>query len=98
VTESHEPASPAVDDERRPSAGAPPTPPETTPAASLPLASLVREHPWITAIMLVCTVGGALAGPSLFDEDWSLLRQLAAGAFCGAWVGLTLTVTKMIGD
>ena len=59
---------------------------------------LVRENPWISAIMLVCTVGGTLAGPWLFDEEWSLLRQLAAGGFGGAWVGITITVTKMIGD
>ena len=68
----------------------------TKPGAGL--LGQVREHPWITAIMLVCTVGGGLAGPQLFDDDWSLLRQVAAGAFGGAWIGITITVTKMIGD
>lgn len=61
------------------------------------LAGFVRTHPWVTAIMLVCTVGGAFAGPFLFDETWPLARQIAAGAFGGAWVGLITTVTKMIG-
>jgi len=61
------------------------------------LLGFVRTHPWITAIMLACTVGGAIAGPSLFDETWPLARQIAAGAFGGAWVGLITTVTKMIG-
>jgi len=69
--------------------------PRATPPRSL--AELVRAHPFIAAIMLICTLGGALAGPAVFDEAWSLARQIAAGAFLGAWVGITLTVTKMIG-
>ena len=73
----------------------PETPTEPPPSVAI---GLIREHPWITGIMLACTLGGALAGPQLFDEDWSLLRQVAAGAFGGAWVGITITVTKMIGD
>jgi hypothetical protein len=77
--------------------------PETEAEAQTPksgdgVRGLVREHPWITGIMCLGIVGGGLAGPWLFDEDWSLLRQVAAGAFGGAWVGITITVTKMIGD
>jgi len=97
VTQPHEPGSP-VDGPRTPPAPSGPPPEETATHAPLRLAGVVREHPWITAIMAVCTVGGALAGPVLFEPEWTLLRQVAAGAFCGAWVGITLTVTKMIGD
>ena len=61
------------------------------------LVDFVRLHPWITAIMLICTVGGGVAGPWLLEETWSLARQIGAGAFLGAWIGLTITVTKMIG-
>ena len=68
------------------------------PLFSEGLIPIVRDHPWITAIMLATTLGGAAAGPWLFEADWSLARQIGAGAFCGAWVGITITVTKMIGD
>lgn len=73
--------------------------PAVAPRTSLAkrLADLVRAHPFIAAILLVCTLGGAAAGPAVFDETWSLARQIAAGAFLGAWVGITITVTKMIG-
>lgn len=97
MTERQEPGR-AGADAPRPSAAPGPSAHVPGPPADGRALRLVREHPWITAIMLACTVGGALAGPALFDDDWSLLRQLAAGAFCGAWVGITLTVTKMIGD
>jgi len=57
----------------------------------------LQAHPWITGIMFVCTVGGAIAGPVLMDADWPLIRQVAAGGFLGAWAGLTMTAIKMIG-
>lgn len=78
---------------------APARPAEVDPAtpAERGLAAFVRAHPWITTIMAVCTIGGAIAGPVFFDAEWPLARQIAAGAFLGAWVGLTITVTKMIG-
>jgi len=86
------------------SGGAPPSPPDHEPrtsaeveAAPAGLSDFVRAHPWITAIMLACTLGGAVGGPFVFEEAWPLARQIAAGAFLGAWVGLTITVTKMIG-
>ena len=68
------------------------------PLFSNGLTPILRNHPWITEIMLVCTIGGATAGPWLFEAEWPLVRQVAAGAFGGAWVGITITVTKMIGD
>jgi len=73
-------------------------PPDSEPdrAGGLRPAAFIREHPWITAIMVVSTLGGAGAGPLLLDETWSLARQVGAGGFLGAWVGLTITVTKMI--
>ncbi len=73
------------------------TDPEPVPTGFAGIAHLVRAHPWITAIMLACTIGGAAAGPFLMDETWTLARQIGAGGFLGAWVGLTITVTKMIG-
>lgn len=61
------------------------------------LVGSIRSHPWIALIMFVCTAGGAAMGPAIMDEAWPLARQIAAGAFLGAWVGITITVTKMIG-
>ncbi len=77
-------------------ADAPTTDPESTspPSPRGPLA-FVRQHPWITAIIGVCTIVGAVAGPFWFDETWPLTRQIAAGAFLGAWIGLITTITKM---
>jgi hypothetical protein len=74
-------------------------PEEAAPRAERPRTAreLVRTHPWITGILVATTVGGAIAGPFLFEETWPLARQVAAGAFLGAWVGLTMTVTKMFG-
>lgn len=77
----------------------PPGEPDTedeAPALGSP-SEIVRAHPWITAILAVCTLGGCVAGPILLDESWPLARQIAAGGFLGAWVGITITVTKMIG-
>ena len=87
INDVNEPVSPTLD----------PPGDETSPPLRFDVKGTLREHPWIAAIMLACIVGGALAGPRLLDEDWTLLRQVAAGGFLGAWVGLTITVTKMIG-
>jgi hypothetical protein len=49
----------------------------------------------ITAVMLGCTVIGAVLGYVLLTEDWSAARRIAGGAVGGAGVGLLITATKM---
>ena len=57
--------------------------------------SLLRRHPVVSAVLLVCVAAGALAGALLLGEDWSLARRIAAGALSGAGVGFLLTAPKM---
>lgn len=57
----------------------------------------VRAHPVVTAVMVVCLVAGAVAGPLLLPEEWSLLRRLAGGLFAGGGTAVLLTATKMLG-
>lgn len=57
----------------------------------------VARHPVITATLLVCTVGGAIAGALYLSGDWSLARRIAAGAVAGAGTGLLVTATKLFG-
>jgi hypothetical protein len=57
--------------------------------------SIVKQHPVITAVMLGCTVIGAVLGYVLLTEDWSAARRIAGGAVGGAGVGLLITATKM---
>lgn len=57
----------------------------------------IARHPVITATLLVCTVGGAIAGVVYLSGDWSLARRLAAGAVAGAGTGLLITATKLFG-
>lgn len=61
------------------------------------VAALAR-HPLITAVVVLCTLVGSVAGAILLDADWSLLRRMLAGGVGGAWVGLLFTATKMIGQ
>lgn len=58
----------------------------------------LARHPVITAVVVVCTLGGAWAGAEFLDADWSLLRRVLGGGVFGAWVGLLLTATKMVGQ
>jgi hypothetical protein len=57
--------------------------------------AVVRRHPVIAGVMLVCTVLGALLGYALLTPDWTLARRLVAGAVAGAGTGLLITATKM---
>jgi hypothetical protein len=61
------------------------------------LAALAR-HPVITGVVVACTLAGGLAGLLVLDADWSVARRVLAGAVGGAWVGLLLTATKMVGQ
>lgn len=60
------------------------------------LASM-KAHPIITGTLVTCILVGAAMGFGLLPEEWSLARRIAAGAFAGGGVGLTVTATKMIG-
>jgi hypothetical protein len=66
-------------------------------AALKAVAAVIREHPIITTVMVVCTLGGAILGVSMLSADWSLARRLAGGLIGGAGIGLLVTATRMIG-
>jgi hypothetical protein len=72
-------------------------PREAPPAARAALAAL-RRHPVITALMIGCTLAGAVLGALYLSEDWSLLRRVAAGGVAGGGIGLLLTGTKLVGQ
>ena len=57
----------------------------------------VRRHPVVSGVMLGCILAGTVSGPLYLPEEWSLIRQLAAGAVAGAGTGLLVTATKMLG-
>jgi hypothetical protein len=57
----------------------------------------VRRHPVIAAILIACTVGGAVCGALFFDYAGPLLYRTIAGAVAGLGLGLFVTATKMIG-
>jgi hypothetical protein len=57
--------------------------------------SLLRRHPVVSAVLLGCTLAGALAGAWWLSGDWSLARRVAAGAVGGAGVGLLVTATRL---
>jgi hypothetical protein len=56
---------------------------------------LLRRHPVIAGVLAACTLAGAVAGAVMLDQEWFVLRRVAAGAVAGAGVGLLLTATKM---
>ena len=58
---------------------------------------IVREHPIITAILVACTLVGAVVGDIYRYDEWSGARRVAAGAVAGAGVAFTVTATRMIG-
>jgi hypothetical protein len=58
---------------------------------------LVKAHPVIATVCVLCTIGGAALGPVLADSSWSLARQIAAGAVAGLGCGLIVVATRMTG-
>ena len=58
---------------------------------------VVRHHPFITGMLLSCTLVGAVLGFAYLSGEWSALRRIAAGAVAGAGTGFLITATKMIG-
>ena len=68
------------------------------PAAPGGVVAALRRHPVIVAVMVLCTLAGAVLGALYLTGDWSLARRLAAGAIAGAGVGFLMTATKMVGQ
>jgi hypothetical protein len=67
---------------------------ESAPRGAL---ATMKAHPFITGTMLTGILVGAACGFFLLPEEWITARRIAAGAFAGGGIGLTLTATKMIG-
>jgi hypothetical protein len=59
--------------------------------------AVIRRHPVITATLVLCIAVGAIGAIFVPFEDWSVGRKIAAGALSGAWVGLLVTGTRMLG-
>ena len=57
----------------------------------------IRDHPYLTAIMVGCVAVGVVLAIQLLPADWALVRQIAAGSVGGAGVGLIITAIRMIG-
>jgi hypothetical protein len=55
----------------------------------------LARHPVLTSVFAGCTLAGALLGPTLLSDEWSLLRRIAAGAVAGFGTGLLITATKL---
>jgi hypothetical protein len=68
------------------------------PEESLSLRNLPRDHPIVTAVLLGCTLLGAILGAVYLSGDWHLARRLAAGAVAGAGTGLLLTFNRFYGS
>jgi hypothetical protein len=52
----------------------------------------------ITAVMVLCTLAGAVLGALYLTDDWSLARRIAAGAVAGGGVAFLMTATRMVGE
>jgi hypothetical protein len=61
------------------------------------VAGVLRRHPVISTILIVCTVAGTVLGEIYFPAEWSHLRRLAAGALSGGGVAFLITAPKMLG-
>ena len=57
----------------------------------------LRAHPWMTAVVVACTLLGLVLGYALLGQDWSVGHRLVAGAVGGAGVGLVIAFTRMLG-
>jgi hypothetical protein len=56
-----------------------------------------RAHPWITAISVLCAVGGAALSWAFELEGLSPLRRLLAGALAGAGIAYLIVATRILG-
>lgn len=60
------------------------------------LGHTLRAHPWLAALMIGCSVLGALIGAFALDADWSLARRALAGAVAGAGSALLVSAARML--
>jgi hypothetical protein len=67
------------------------------PEESLSLRTLLRDHPIVTAVLVGCTVLGAILGGVFLSSDWHLARRLAGGAVAGTGIGLLITFNRLYG-
>lgn len=58
---------------------------------------MLREHPVLTAICVLLTVTGAVSALWLAPAEWSLARQLGAGAFTGLLMAICLVASRLLG-
>jgi hypothetical protein len=59
--------------------------------------SALRSHPVIGGLLILTTLGGAVAGGLYCPADWSLARGIAAGGLSGFVVGIFCTAPRIIG-
>lgn len=59
--------------------------------------AVMRDHPVITGVMLVCILLGPVFTMWLLPDDWALWRKLAGGLVAGAGVGLMIVAPRMVG-
>lgn len=71
---------------------------DDSPQRPRPIAWLriVRDHPVITSVMVVCMLVGAVLGFALLTEEWSAARRILSGVVSGAGVGMLIVATKII--
>ena len=55
---------------------------------------LLREHPYLTALVVGCTLIGGALGVVLLTQEWPLWRRIAGGLLAGVSVGLLMTATR----
>jgi hypothetical protein len=60
------------------------------------LGRVVRGHPWLTAVLIGCSVLGAVIGALNLSADWSITRRAVGGAVAGAGVALIVTAARML--
>ena len=56
---------------------------------------LPRAHPYLTALVVGCTVLGGGLGALLLTDEWPLWRRVAGGLLGGVSVGLLMTATRL---
>ena len=57
----------------------------------------VRRHPVVSAVVIACTLAGAVLGGLLLTPEWPIWRRVLAGVVAGAGTGFLVTATKLYG-
>lgn len=57
--------------------------------------TVLRQHPILVAVFVVCIALGAVLGMLYLPADWPAFRRIAGGVFAGAGVAVFLTVTRL---